>query len=60
MVPKWDQSGRYASKLSFWQHSLLLAEQGVKPLSGQVMVLPSKNDLRQITSSDKLFSVPFC
>jgi hypothetical protein len=37
------------SKLSFLQHSLLLVEQGIKPLSGQVMVLPIGNDMQQIT-----------
>jgi hypothetical protein len=33
------------------QHSLLLIEQGIKPIPGQVMILPIGNDMRQITET---------
>jgi len=36
-------------KVLFLRHGLLLVEQGIKPLAGQVMVLPIGNDMRQIT-----------
>jgi hypothetical protein len=37
-------------KVLFLQHRLLLVEQGIKALLGQVMVLPIGNDMRQITA----------